>query len=233
MINAPYTIEEDFDATTFTVNPEPFNVGGWFGLTIQAILCLVLLSTCSSMAAGASYHNRDVAWGAFFVMLALCALMLYVPYRSIKKRHEANELARQQVKIHVCDDDIRTGNFKDPNQLVIPYKKFHRFVLKNNLDGQTFASGGSTVLAGGTGVAGAAAMATTGALAGAANLERAYRAKKLGEQYAVSFQVVAEAQGVAHVLAQGMTEAGALGLMKDMCRHIDIRLGGSGKVSPA
>ena len=70
-------------------------------------------------------------------------------------------------------------------------------------------------------------MATTGALAGAAKVEQAYKAKKLGEQYAVSFQVVAEAQGVAHVLAQGMTEAGAVGLMKDLCTHIDERLGGA------
>ena len=100
---APYIIKEDFEATTFTVNPVPFNVGGWIGLTFQALICLGLLSMCSSMATSASYENKDVAWGAFFVMLAFCALAVYLPWRSIKKRHRANDLARQPVQIHVCD----------------------------------------------------------------------------------------------------------------------------------
>lgn len=224
---APYSIKEDFEATTFTVNPEPFNVGGWIGLTVQALICLGLLTMCSSMATSASYANREVAWGAFFVMLAFCALVVYLPWRSLKKRHLANDLARRPVQIHVCDKDLRTGDCRDPKQLVVPYSQFHRFVLRNALDERLPVQSGPTVLAGGTGVMGAAAMATTGALAGAANMERAYKAKKLGEQYAVSFQVVAEAQGVAHVLAQGMTEAGAVGLMKDLCTHIDERLGGA------
>ena len=218
---APYSFERDFDADSFTVNPEPFDVGGRFGLVLQAGACLFLLSTCTAMVGKSS--DKSFGLVLLLICLAVCAVMFFIPYRRFKRLQRENAQERRQVKIHVGDTDLRVGD-SGPDQVVIPYENLHRLVVRNSLEGEYVgASTGGFVLAGGSGALGAASMATTGVLAGAANIAARAHATRLGKYSKVCFQVLAEASGESFPLAQGMTEAGANGLMNDLAKTVQER----------
>lgn len=219
MANAPYTIEEDFDATTFTVTPEPFNIGGSWRLPFQAVFSAVMLTGCGAISVASGGAGVLI----FLFGVAFWGGLYWLAHRNLTGQFNAHKAERQQVRIHAADGELIAGDLPTPTAR-IPYKNLHRLVVRNSQDGQYV--GGSTggfVATGGTGVAGAASMAVTGALAGAANMAARAAAAKHAKYTQVCYQLFAEASGVSYVLAQGMTEAGANGLMQDLAKAISER----------
>lgn len=217
---APYSIKEDFDADTFTVNPEPFDVGGVGTLIAQGLICLFLLSTCTGMVRKVGDNNSSIGLVVWLICFAFCSVAFYVPLRRVRRIRSENDKERAEVDIHVGDKDLRVGSFS-PSQIVIPYSNLHQLVVRNSLDGEYIGgSSGGFVAVGGTGIVAGAAMATTALLGGAANLEARARAVRRKKHMAVSFQLTAEAAGVSHVLVGGMTETAANGLMHDVSKRI-------------
>lgn len=225
MVNsaAPYSFKEDFEATTFTVNPEPWDVGGTGSLVTLCVMSAGLLTMCASMTSGGSRSNQEVGTISFLVLLGFCALAVYGAYRRRAKDRTKNEIERRQVTLHVTDTDLRIGD-GGPNQVVIPYQGLHQLVVRNALDGQ-YQGSTSRSFSGviGTGVVGGVAMASTAALGAAANIEANLKLMRMKKWATVSFQVVAEANGVPYTLAQGMTETGANGLVSELSKAIQER----------
>lgn len=225
MVNsaAPYSFKEDFEATTFTVNPEPWDVGGTIGLVVQCVSSVFLLTMCASMNSGMSRSSQEMGNMIFMVLFAFCALAVYLGYRRRAKARTKNEIERRQVTLHVTETDLRIGD-GGPDQVVIPYQGLHQLVVRNALDDQfVSAPSGSFVGVGGSGPLAGAAMATTALLGGAARVEANMKAMRMKKWAAVSFQVVAEANGIPHTLAQGMTETGATGLVSELSKAIRDR----------
>ena len=159
----------------------------------------------------------------FMVLFAFCALAVYMGYRRRAKARTKNEIERRQVTLHVTDTDLRIGD-GGPDQVVIPYQGLHQLIVRNALDNEYQGTGSrSFVAVGGTGVIGGVAMASTAALGAAANIEANLKLMRMKKWAAVSFQVVAEANGVPHTLAQGMTETGANGLVSELSKAIRDR----------
>lgn len=217
---APYSFARDFNADTFTVDPEPLEIGGVGALFMQGIICLVFMSGCTAASVGIGGSGGFLA---FLFGLIIFGLAFYIPYQRITRQRAENARDRSQVQIHVGDTDLRVG-VAAPDQVVIPYERLHRLVVRNSMDGEFVgASTGGFVVAGGSGVMGAASMATTGLLAGAANMAAKAHARKMNNFAKVCFQVVAEASGEAFPLAHGMTETGANGLMNDLAKAVQER----------
>lgn len=206
---APYKKVEDFDATTFEVLPNPFDTSYGIGkLIFQGIVCMLFVSGCTAAGvAGGGGGGALIALGG----LAFFSLMYVVPHRRIMRERRTLEAERAPTSIVVTSTHLTAKGQE------IPYSNLHRLMVKNKYRDMP-ARGGSTFVGAAYGSAPvvAASMATTAALGAAANIARNLEAKRFGEVVAVSFELYAEAGGVAYALVQGLNETAAHGLMVDL-----------------
>lgn len=214
----PFSVLMENGHSVYTVNPTPYKLpGNAFGLVLQGVACLLLLSCCTAFSSSVKGGAGVAFW---LVGLAVCALMFYIPYRRVSRWTAENELERTSVKIRLTDTDLIAGE-----STVIPYNKLTRFVVRNSIDGQVFSLPGDVgVIAGGTGLAGVAAASAAHLAAGGQQILRNVAMNRINARRAVSYQVCAESQGISHLIAQGLEEPGAIGLIHELHQAINAHI---------